>query len=137
MDRILLIVGCLIFVVLGSLHALWTLFSDKFEPRDATLLRHMRQDNPKLTSRTSMWDAWVGFNLSHSLGAIVFGLFYIVLALENYAYLRASLALNALLVAVPVIFLLLAIKYWFHSPRNGILAALALIILSLFLRTPA
>jgi len=137
MDKALLIAGCAIFVLLGGLHALWTLFSNKFEPRDEALLERMKQVSPKLTSRTSMWDAWVGFNVSHSLGAIVFGLFYIVLAIENYAYLKASLMLNVILLAIPLVFLLLAVKYWFYAPRNGILAALALIVLSLFLRTSA
>jgi hypothetical protein len=137
MDKTLLILGCAIFVLLGSLHALWTLFSDRFEPRDPGLMERMKQDSPRLTRRTSMWNAWVGFNVSHSLGAIVFGLFYIVLALENYAYLRSSIALNVLLVAVPLIFLALAVRYWFYAPRNGILVALALVVASLFLRGAA
>ena len=137
MDKTLLILGCLIFVVLGSLHALWTLFTDKFEPRDEKLMADMKRISPKLTGHLSMWNAWVGFNMSHSLAAIVFGLFYIVVALENYEYLRSSITLNILLVTVPLIFLLLAVKYWFYAPRNGILAALALIILSLFLRGTA
>ncbi|MGH6628359.1 MAG: LIC_13387 family protein [Nevskiales bacterium] len=135
MDQTLLILGCLIVVVMGSVHALWTLFTDKFEPREPELLARMKQISPKLTRRLTMWDAWVGFNLSHSLGVILFGLFYIVLALENYAYLRSSVVLNILLVAVPLVFLALALKYWFYAPRNGIILATALIILSLLLRT--
>ncbi len=134
MDKALLILGCLIFVLMGGLHAAWTLFTDKFEPRESGLLERMRQISPNLTRHTSMWNAWIGFNLSHSLGAMLFGLFYVVVALENYTYLRSSVALNVLLVAVPLIFLGLAIRYWFFAPRNGIVLATSLIILSLFLR---
>lgn len=135
MDKTLLILGCLIFIGLGSIHAVWTLFSKRFEPRDAALLEEMKKISPKLTRRTTMWDAWMGFNVSHSLGAIAFGLLYIIIALENYAYLKSSLALNLLLVVFPLAFLLLALRYWFDKPRNGILLAMGLIILSLFLRT--
>jgi hypothetical protein len=133
-DIYLLIAGCLIFVFLGSLHLIFTLFRDSFEPRDAALLQRMQEVSPKLTRHTSMWKAWVGFNISHSFAAILFGLFYIVLAIENYAYLASSVALNLILLAIPAIFLGTALKYWFHAPRNGIIAAFTLILISLLLR---
>lgn len=69
-----------------------------------------------------MWKAWVGFNISHSPGAIPFGLVYIILAIGNYACLKSSFALNTLLVVVPLIFPTLAVKYWFSIPRNAIFA---------------
>ncbi len=64
-SRILLILGCLIFVVLGSLHLFFTLFRDSFEPRDTALLQRMQEVSPKLTRHVTMWSAWVGFNISH------------------------------------------------------------------------
>ena len=134
MERILLICGCGIFLVLGSVHIWLTFRSDKFDSRDQELNDRMRTINLVLTRQTTMWKAWVGFNASHSLGAMLYGTIYIVLALENYAYLRSSLALNALLVAVPIAYLALAIRYWFRTPRNGIALALALILASLALR---
>ena len=66
--------------------------------------------------------------------AIVFGVVFIVVALENDAYLKSSVALNTLLVAVPLIFTALAFKYWFSVPRKGILAGTLLIGLSLAMR---
>jgi hypothetical protein len=130
----LLIAGCAIFVVLGTIHAAYTLATNKFDARDARLTEDMKRISPVLTRHTTMWNAWVGFNLSHSLGAILFGLFYIILTLENYAYLKSSVALNTLLVGVPLIFLALALKYWFSIPRNGILVGTMLIGTSLALR---
>jgi hypothetical protein len=111
-----------------------TFFTNKFEARDSKLTEEMRQVSPILTKRTSMWRAWIGFNASHSLGAILFGSLFLILSLENYAYLKSSIGLNFLLVLVPCAYLALAIKYWFDKPRNGILLALTLIIASLFLR---
>lgn len=37
-----------------------------------------------------MWKAWVGFNASHALGAILFGLVYGYLALLHLAFLFQS-----------------------------------------------
>jgi hypothetical protein len=36
----------------------------------------MKQTSPVLTGETSMWDAWVGFNTSYSLGAMLFAADY-------------------------------------------------------------
>ena len=135
MDKILLVAGCSVFVVLGIIHFVFTLFTNKFEARDPALTESMKRISPILTGRTTMWNAWIGFNASHSLGAVLFGMFYIVIALENYPYLKSSAALNFLLLAVPALYLVLALRYWFDKPRNGILAGLALIVLSLLLRT--
>lgn len=134
MDKWLLILGCAVFVILGAAHLWLTLFSNKIEPRDAALVDAMKTISPMLTRQTTMWKAWVGFNVSHSLGAILFGLIYIVLALENYAYLKSSLVLNGLVLLVPVSYLVLAVKYWFRKPRNGIVVALVLILASIAVR---
>jgi hypothetical protein len=38
----------------------------------------MTRSGLRLTRRTDMWRAWVGFNLSHGLGVVVFALFVFV-----------------------------------------------------------
>jgi len=134
MDKLFLVAGCAVFVVLGMLHFWLTMFTNKFEARDSRLTAEMTRVSPILTSRTSMWKAWIGFNISHSLGAIVFGLVYIIIALENYDYLKTSTSLNVLLLIVPLILLMLAVRYWFDRPRNGVIVGFGLIILSLILR---
>ena len=73
-------------------------------------------------------------SLTVVLPPVVFGVVFIVVALENDAYLKSSVALNTLLVAVPLIFTALAFKYWFSVPRKGILAGTLLIGLSLAMR---
>ena len=40
----------------------------------------MKQTSPVLTKDTTVWDAWVGFNASHSIGAMLVAAFYIPLA---------------------------------------------------------
>jgi len=134
MDKLILVAGCAVFVFLGLAHFVLTMFTNKFEPRESQLTGEMNRVSPILTSKTSMWKTWIGFNISHSLGAIVFGLLYIIIALENYDYLKTSTPLNVLLLVVPLILLMLAVRYWFDRPRNGILVGFGLILISLVLR---
>lgn len=61
MAQILLIVGAAIFGVLGTIHLLYTFFSNKFDARDTSVSEAMKQTSPVLTGETSMWDAWIGF----------------------------------------------------------------------------
>jgi hypothetical protein len=131
MEKILLLAGCAVFVCMGGIHLVYTLFTNKFQPRDAGLMADMQRVSPVLTGRVSMWNAWIGFNASHSLGAILFGVIFIAIALENYAYLRTSVALNVILLLVPLSYLALAVNFWFSAPRNGILIAATLIALSM------
>jgi hypothetical protein len=43
------------------------------------------------------------------------------------------MALQGLLLVVPIIYTLLAQKYWFSLPRNGFIIGFCLIVLSLIL----
>ncbi len=134
MDKILLQIGCLVFVMLGCMHVAIAFLTTKFEPADKKLLSQMKQTNPIITNQTTIWDASQGFHTSHSLGAIFFGMIYIVLTIENYNYLKSSVLLNSLLLLFPLTFLLLAIKFWFKKPAIATAIALSLIICSLVLR---
>src|SRR5687767_13603805 len=77
LSRLLFLAGAMPFVVLGLAHALATprtpAQAKGLSPRDPALREAMAQDTVLLTRRTNMWLAWVGFNLSHSLGAVLFG----------------------------------------------------------------
>ena len=119
------IAGALIFGVLGSAHLLYTFFTDKFHARDALTTAAMKLTSPVLTSRTTVWNAWVGFNASHSLGAILFGAVYLVLAAGHMSVLRESPILIWLAVAGSLSYLALARRYWFRTPFLGISMATA------------
>jgi hypothetical protein len=59
----------------------------------------MSQTHLVLTRQTTMWRAWIGFNASHSMGAVFFGLVYGYLALLHVELLfRSPFLLIALLV---------------------------------------
>ena len=74
-----------------------------------------------LTRETTMWNAWIGFNASHSLGAMLIAAFYIPLAITNMQVIRDSLWFSTLPVIVGLSYLVLAKLYWFRIPYLGIL----------------
>ena len=77
---------------------------------------------------TTMWRAWVGFNFSHSLGAMLFGMLCV----------GAGLVLGTLMLPAWILFVLvlialfyvgLSVLYWFRIPTMGItLATVCLVI---------
>ena len=134
------IAGTIPFIVLGLVHWLYTYMDmstpRKLTPRDDAVRLAMEATTPKLTARTTMWKAWMGFNHSYSLGAIVFGLVFLILALQNFAALAANMPLMTIAVVVPLIYLWFGIRFWFRTPIIGIAmsmtcfrAALALSVL--------
>ncbi len=75
-----------------------------------------------------MWNAWIGFNASHSFGAILFGLVYGYLALAHSVFLFESTYLLVVGLTLLVGYTLLARRYWFSIPFRGITVALFLYI---------
>ena len=121
MEQVLIIVGASIIGVLGTLHLLYTFFTNKFEAHDAGVTEAMKGTSPMLTKDTTIWKAWIGFNASHSLGAILMAAFYIPLAVTHFEIIRESRWFSVLPVIIGISYLLLAKKYWFKIPFIGLL----------------
>jgi hypothetical protein len=123
---LLVAAGAAVIFGLGTLHLVYTFHGPKLRPRDAALPAQMAQSALVLTRQTNVWKAWIGFNASHSLGALLFGVVYADLALAHPAVLWGSPVLlvsgGALLAAMAW----LARRYWFSVPFRGIVLALAL-----------
>ncbi len=120
-EQVLLIVGASIFGVLGTIHLVYTFYSNKFNAFDPTVTKAMKRTSPILTKETTIWDAWVGFNASHSLGAMLIAAFYIPLALFNMDVIRETIWFSFLPVIIGLSYLALAKRYWFKIPFIGIL----------------
>jgi hypothetical protein len=118
-------IGALLFGLLGSLHLGYTFFTDNFNARDPATTAAMKATGPVLTRRTSLWNARVGLNASHSLGAMLFAATYLVLALGHMQMLSQSPALLWLAVAGSLSYLALGQRYWFRTPLVGIALASA------------
>ena len=81
--KILMVFSASIIFTLGVVHLVYTFWGPKFTPRDPALQISMSQISPVITKETTMWRAWVGFNASHSMGLILFGLVFGYLALAH------------------------------------------------------
>jgi len=121
MEKALFIIGASIFGLLGLVHLVYTFFSQKFYPFNADVKAAMLNTSPKITKETSMWQAWVGFNASHSLGALLFAAIYIPLCIDHFDIVSGTIWFSVLPLVVGVSYLLLAKRYWFKVPLAGIL----------------
>lgn len=121
MEQILFILGFSIIGILGTIHLVYTFYTRKLHPKDNAAIDAMKTSNLVLTNQTTVWDAWIGFNASHSLGAIVFAATYIPLCISYFEVIEQSEWLSWLPVVVGTSYLVLAKRYWFHIPFIGIL----------------
>ena len=116
----LFLVGAALFGLLGVAHGVLTLRDVRvprsFTPTDENLRRAMAEAPLRLAPQTTIWNAWLGFNLSHSLGLVVFGTVCGALALRDFGVVAESLFLRFGAVVVGAIYLLLALRFWFWVP---------------------
>lgn len=132
--QLLICASAAIVLLLGTLHLLYTFATNKFQPRNPALAEQMRQVAPVISGQTTVWRAWIGFNASHSLGAMLFGLVYGYLALAA----PQALLQDGFLLGLGVLFLgsmaILARRYWFTIPLIGISLALVLFLTAVILQ---
>jgi hypothetical protein len=129
----LIAASAFVVLALGSIHLLYTFTTNKFSPRDPDLEARLKIVSPVLTSQTTMWRAWVGFNASHSLGVILFGLVYGYLALAHFSLLAMPSFLSILGLVCLASYFVLAKLYWFSVPFRGVTLALVLYVAGLIL----
>ena len=125
LPSLLIAASATVIFALGALHLWYTFVGNKLHPRDADLRARLEQTSLVLTRETTMWKAWVGFNASHSYGALLFGAVYGYLALVHGAFLFQSWFLLALGLLLLVGYAILGRLYWFSVPFRGILLATA------------
>ncbi len=123
-----------IILLLGLVHLLYTFRGNKLHPRDAPLEERMREVSPVITRETTMWKGWVGFNASHSFGAILFGVIYgyLSIAHEEFLFRTPFLLFVGLLLLLGYVFL--GKRYWFNVPYRGIALATVLYVAALIIR---
>ena len=130
LSRYLFLAGGLPFLLLGAAHASATPWrTDErrgLSPVDPRLAESMARTRVLLTGRTDMWRAWVGFNLSHSLGAVLFGAVVLLVARTPGAFAADAAVFAPLAVAVSLAYLVLATRYWFRTPIAGCALSVAL-----------
>ena len=117
-----------IVATFGALHALFTFRGRRLLPRDDALRTRMQEVSPVITRETTMWKAWLGFNASHGLGLVLFGVLYAWLALAHGALLFGSAFLLTLGFAALCAWVVLAKLYFFSVPLRGVVVATVLYV---------
>jgi hypothetical protein len=137
MLQALVVTGGSIFLLLGAAHGALTLRDLKdpraFTPRDPELRRAMQQSSIAFHRTINLWKAWMGFNLSHSLGLVLFGAGFLYVGVFEPAAFAASPLLQGCAVVVSAIYLVLSLLFWFSKPAIGSGLGLACFVLAVLL----
>ena len=123
--RVLMVVSASIVLTLGVVHFVYTFWGPNLTPRERALQVSMSQISPVISKETTMWRCWVGFNASHSMGLILFGLVFGFLAAAQGRLLFHSPFLLIVGLVMLAGFVVLCKIYFFSVPFVGISIALA------------
>lgn len=131
--RLLMVVSASIVLTLGVTHFVYTFWGPNLTPRDPALEISMTQISPVITNQTTMWRCWVGFNASHSMGLILFGLIFGFLAVAHSQVLFHSPFLLVVGLAMLGGIVVLSKLYFFSAPFAGMSVSLACYLASIVL----
>lgn len=131
-ETILVAASAALVLFLGLAHLLYTFRGPKLRPRDSKTIEAMKADRLVITKETTVWKAWIGFNASHSMALILFGLVYGDLAVAHPAVLYSSVFLQTVGLLTLGGFVALARLYWFNVPFAGASVALTCYVAGLF-----
>lgn len=127
---VLMVISAAVIFALGTAHLIFTFVGPKLTPRDPALKIRMSEVSPVITKEATMWSFWIGFNISHSMAAMLFGLIYGFLAIAHGGLLFSSPYLLIVgLLTVGGLFVVGKV-YWFSGPFIGISVSLACYIAS-------
>ena len=131
--KILMVLSASIILTLGVVHLVYTFWGSMLMPRDPALQISMSEISPVITQETTMWRCWVGFNASHSMGLILFGLVFGFLALAHGQLLFRSPFLLAVGLAMLGGYVVLCKVSFFSGPLAGVSISLACYLTSIVL----
>lgn len=114
--------ACIVFVF-GALHLFHTFSGKGLWPRDAGVQAAMASTPLRIAPTTTLWRAWIGFNASHALALLCFGLAYGWLALQASGARPPGILALGFGLAFLTVQLVLAWQFWFRVPVAGIALA--------------
>jgi hypothetical protein len=95
------------------------------------VIEAMKATTMVITRETTVWNAWIGFNTTHSMSLMLFGLVYGYLATVRPDVLFGSVFLQAVGLLTLAAFLGLSRAYFFSIPFAGIAIATLLYLAGL------
>ena len=132
-SRLFMLLSAGVVLMLGIIHLVYTFSGTKLMPRDPSLQVSMSLTTPVITKETTMWRCWVGFNATHSIGLILFGLVFGYLALAQPRVVFESWFLLTTGMATLAALVVLSRMYFFNAPLLGISIASICYVISVAL----
>jgi hypothetical protein len=117
----------LLGIVHGALALRDTRNPTTFTPTDPQLLQAMKDSTLAIHPTSNLWRAWLGFNLSHSLGVSGFGAALLWLSTEQAKLFADSIGLRVACVAIAASYVALSKVFWFRNPLVGTSIAFVLV----------
>lgn len=108
--------------LLGAVHVALTLFTDQLAPTDSALADAIIDAPMNISSAARFGRAVKGFNLSHSIAALLFAAVYLPLAIREPEFLD-QVYVQALGAITLIGFTSLAWRYWFAAPLFSLAGA--------------
>ena len=134
------------FVIAGFGHALLTvpdLFGPGvFSPTDPTVRPLMEETGIVLmqtlgSSESSLWQGYVGFNLSHGIGVGFFGLIHLLLARYDVTIFQTMPWLLPFSFVMALSWFFISLSSWFYAPTLTTAWGTVCFLLALLQRSPS
>jgi len=128
LPQILISASAAIVLFAGTLHLHGTFFGPDLRPQDPELEARMKEVSLNISSQTTMWKAWIGFNAILSLGLMLFGVLYGYLAIFQFQVLLQDRPLQLVGATFLVSLVVLWKRYTFYLPVVVFAISLALYV---------
>ena len=134
------------FVIFGFGHALLTLpdifMSGVFSPTDPTVRPLMEGTGIVLTQTlgapdTTLWQGYIGFNLSHGIGVGFFGLIHLLLVRHDARIFQTISVLLPFSFVMALSWFFISLSSWFYVPTLATAWGTSCFLLALLQRQPS
>jgi hypothetical protein len=132
MGRLLLAIGGALYVLLGVVHGVLLLRDLRvprtFTPHNDSVRVAMQNTTVAIHPSANLWRAWMGFNLSHSLGLLLAGIVLLSVVVQDFDMFGGSLLFKTAAIAIATAYVALSKAFWFRDPLIGSSIGLACVI---------
>jgi len=129
MVQVLIVIASLPFLLFGVGHGAITLRDLRspraFTPADPALRGAMQQSSLRFHPDFNLWRAWLGFNLTHSVGLVIFGFACLHVGVFEPGLFVSSLLIQAVAVLASAAYFLVSLKFFYSRPVIGSAIGLA------------
>ena len=83
-----------------------------------------------LHPKINLWQAWLGFNLSHSLGLLMFGGAFLYVGIRHSSLFSQSVLLQGCAILISAAYLVMSLQFWYSRPAIAWGIAMACFVLA-------